>query len=133
MDDLSTTKKCAKPWCKRRILLETSQRHCDYCRQHDKVNQQANRARKKVQAAQAKEVVNIGRKHDRNEGSDPEERPATRPRTSLPQNAQTHSRTITRNVDDRDDEEDRKQTIIVTLKITSRVIPIYLQRSVFIW
>ena len=85
-DNVSSTKKCTKPWCKRWLPSESHHRTCEHCRNHDKENQRANRARKKDAKAQctaAATPLGTQKKHSRDLGvdNDTEERPAARRRT----------------------------------------------------
>ena len=107
-DNTSSTKKCTKPWCKRRLPSESHHRTCEHCRNHDKENQRANRARKKDAKAQrtaAATPLGTQKKHSRDLGvdNDTEERPAARRRT---ENASVSVQTPDDDDDEDDDDED---------------------------
>ena len=107
-NDMSSTKKCTKPWCKRTLPLESRNRTCEHCRHHDKENQRASRARQKDAKAQRVAVGPLvtyrKRPRDPRIDKNPEERPAVRQRTGHePVSDQTH--TTTPGDDDDDDEE----------------------------
>jgi hypothetical protein len=80
MENTSTTKKCAKPWCKKVISNQSSQKHCPDCQQRDRENQKASRARKKCGQAL------IGDKRARERGPETDERPTQRARVENREN-----------------------------------------------
>jgi len=81
MDDNPLIKKCTKPWCKRTFPSESKYKTCEHCRQHDRDNQKANRARQKDADAEKDQPLSAGQKHQRPE-TELEEPPATRQRTN---------------------------------------------------
>src|SRR5271155_485557 len=72
-------KKCAKEWCKEIIPSESSNKHCNACRERDRDNQRARRARLKEQA-KILEERKAAKKRARDSDHDSEERPAQRTR-----------------------------------------------------
>jgi hypothetical protein len=42
----STTKLCAKPWCKQSLPSNSTFKNCEHCRNLDRINQQARRTKK---------------------------------------------------------------------------------------
>src|SRR5271155_1543696 len=68
-------KKCAKEWCKEIIPSESSNKHCNACRERDCNNQRARCACLKEQAKFLEERK-AAKKHARDSDHDSEERPA---------------------------------------------------------
>ena len=77
MDIRPFSVKCSKPWCKQ-LLPNPHQRQCDHCRERDKENQRACRARNKAKTTASGHKAAIGQKRGHHSTEDMDGPPSQR-------------------------------------------------------